>query len=82
MKGLSKPINIDTSDLRRNNTVTMDGSYTAVNYEVTVINSPYFTYLILIVLWPFLEVPYKAKNNQKWPRNRVFYRLRHYTLRL
>ena len=60
----------------RNNTMTIDGSYTVVIHKLTIGNSLYFTHLVPIVLRPSLDVSYTAKKSLKRPENRVFDRFR------
>ena len=61
--------------------VTVEGSYTAVNHKVTVLNGPYFTHLVSIILRPFLDVSYTVTNSQKWSENQIFDHLRHGKIR-
>jgi hypothetical protein len=62
-------------------TMTVNGVYTAVNHNVTVVNGPYFTRLESTVLRPFVDVSYTIKNGEKRAENRVFDRLRHDKIR-
>ena len=66
------------SHSRRNNTMTVDESYTVINDKVTTINGLYFAHLVSTVLRPIFWRVVCGRNRSE---NRVFNCLRHSEIR-
>ena len=62
---------------KRNNTVTVDKSYTDINRKATLTNGRYFAYLVSIVLRKCLWHIVCHQKQWKLPENRVFNLLQH-----